>query len=431
VRVTLTTKFVLGSLVVGGAVVLFPVLIGWMGIEMAPWAAPFVALGAGAAIGFVLSRDMAHAFQGLRVATEQISRGNLATRLVVPEDGRFPDETVALARSIQGMAASLRELVEHVQRTAERVSRSARELSASVEGANAKNASISAAVAVLSESVTEQQTLLQGANKLVHEISTTVERNADRAREAFGFAAEANQKANAGVDVARLAIEKMRTVFERVEKSVARVFDLEEKTRHVNQIIALITSVAHRTNLLSLNASIEAARAGEAGRGFSVVADEIRKLAESAGKSAEEIAKLIHEIQADTHAVADDMRESSLGVREGREDVDTMAVSLEHIRSAVGEAALRAEEIFHGSDSHTRDLTRMVEAMDEIAKVAERNAVAIDGVAVTSQQQLDAMGEMVGASASLSELAEQLRGVLHGFETGDAGSGRRAGEGAA
>jgi methyl-accepting chemotaxis protein len=430
VRVTLTTKFVLGSLAVGGAVVLFPVLIGWTGIAVAPWVAPFVALGAGAAIGFLLSRDMARAFQGLRTATEQISRGNLTTRLVVPEDVRFPDETVALARSIQGMAASLRELVEHVQRTAERVSRSARELSSSAEGVNAKNSSISAAVAELSESVSEQQRLLQGANKLVHEISMTVERNADRAREAFGFAAEANQKANAGVDVARLAIEKMRTVFERVEKSVARVFDLEEKTRHVNQIISLITSVAHRTNLLSLNASIEAARAGEAGRGFSVVADEIRKLAESAGQSAEEIAKLIHEIQADTHAVADDMRESSLGVREGREDVDTMAVSLEHIRSAVGEAALRAEEIFHGSDSHTRDLDRMVEAMDEVAKVAERNAVAIDGVALTSQQQLDSMGEMVAASASLSELSEQLRGVLRGFETGGSAREGQAGEGA-
>jgi methyl-accepting chemotaxis protein len=418
VRVTLTTKFVVGSLVVGGAVVLFPVLLGWTGLAVAPWAAPFVALGAGGAIGFFLSREMARSFQGLRSATEQISRGNLATRVVVPEDVRLPDETHDLARSIGSMAASLRELVEHVQRTAERVSRSARELSASAEGANAKNAAISAAVAELSESVAEQQRLLQGANKLVHEISGTVERNADRAREAFGFAAEANQKANAGVDVARLAIEKMRTVFERVEKSVARVFDLEEKTRHVNQIIALITSVAHRTNLLSLNASIEAARAGEAGRGFSVVADEIRKLAESAGQSAEEIAKLIHEIQTDTHAVADDMRESSLGVREGREDVDTMAVSLEHIRSAVGEAARRAEEIFHGSDSHTRDLDRMVEAMDEIAKVAESNAVAIDGVAVTSQQQLESMGEMVASSASLSELSEQLRGVLRRFETG-------------
>ena len=78
----------------------------------------------------------------------------------------------------------------------------------------------------------------------------------------------------------------MRTVFERVEQSVATVFELEAKTRHVHQITEIITSVAHRTNLLSLNASIEAARAGEAGRGFSVVADEIRKLAESAGHAA-------------------------------------------------------------------------------------------------------------------------------------------------
>ena len=94
-----------------------------------------------------------------------------------------------------------------------------------------------------------------------------------------------------------------------------------------------------------------------------------------------------------------------------------MAVSLEQIRSAVGEAARRAEEIFHGSDSHTRDLVRMVEAMDEIAKVAESNAVAIDGVAVTSRQQLESMGEMVASSVSLSVLAEKLRGVLRGFET--------------
>jgi methyl-accepting chemotaxis protein len=72
----------------------------------------------------------------------------------------------------------------------------------------------------------------------------------------------------------------------------------------------------------------------------------------------------------------------------------------------------------------------MVEAMDEVAKVAERNAVAIDGVALTSQQQLDSMGEMVAASASLSELSEQLRGVLRGFETGGSAREGPAGEGA-
>jgi methyl-accepting chemotaxis protein len=420
VRVSLTHKFVVGSLLVGAAVVVFPILLGRSGVAVAPWVAPFVALGVGGAIGFFLSRELTRTFQTLHTATDQISRGDLTAQVAVDLNSRFPDETDALARSIQGMAANLRDLVEHVQSTGDRVSRAAHELTRTVERVSSSNGDISATVSDLARSVAEQQKLLHDAIRLTHEIAATIERNADRAREAFGFAAEANQKANSGVDVARLAIEKMRTVFERAEQSVARVFDLEEKTRHVNQITALITSVAHRTNLLSLNASIEAARAGEAGRGFSVVADEIRKLAESAGQSAEEISKLINEIQVDTHEVADEMRESSIGVREGREDVDTLAHSLEHIRSAVGEAATRAEEIFHGADSQAQDVDRMVAAMDEVAKVAEGNAVAIDGVVTTSQQQLASMSEMVASSATLTDLAEQLQGVLRRLETGSA-----------
>jgi len=418
VRVSLTHKFVIGSLVVGGAVVAFPLLLERSGLAVSPWVGPFVALGVGAAIGFFLSRELTRTFQGLRSATEQISRGDLTTRVGLPENARFPDETNDLGHSIQRMARNLRDLVEHVQRTGDSVSSAAHELTRAAEGASQSTGEISSTVSDLARSVAEQQKLLNDANRLMHEIAVALERNADRAREAFGFAAEANQKAHSGVDVARLAIEKMRLVFERVEQSVTRVFTLEEKTRHVNQITALITSVAHRTNLLSLNASIEAARAGEAGRGFSVVAEEIRKLAESAGQSAEEISKLIAEIQTDTQAVADEMRESSLGVREGREDVDTIAHSLEHIRSAVGEAATRAEEIFQGTDLQTQDIERMVAAMDEVAKVAEHNAVVIEGVENTSGQQLGSMSEMVAASGTLLGLAEELQGVLRRLETG-------------
>jgi methyl-accepting chemotaxis protein len=427
VRIALTHKFVLGSLVVGTAVVGLPAVLRASGTDVAPWISPFVALGAGALIGYSLSRRLTRTFQGLHRATEQISRGNLASRVATPPEARFPDEIDELARSIQAMARSLRELVGHVQSTAGQVSAAAHELASSSQRVSQSNGEISATVTELARSVEDQQRLLHDANQQVKEIASTIELNASRAREAFGFAAEANQKANSGVDIARLAIEKMRLVFERVEKSVGRVFELEAKTRHVHQISEIITGVAHRTNLLSLNASIEAARAGEAGRGFSVVADEIRKLAESAGRSAEEISKLIHEIQSDTQEVANEIRESSLGVGEGREDVDTIAHSLAAIRSAVSEAAVRAEEIFHGADSHTRDIERMVASMDEIAKVSARNADAIEAVVGTSQGQVTSMIDVVASSQSLSELAESLRGVLRGFRTGaDAG-----GEGAA
>ncbi|MFQ5416411.1 MAG: methyl-accepting chemotaxis protein [Myxococcota bacterium] len=418
-RVALTHKFALGSVIVGAVVAVFPTLLLRSGIDVAPWVSLFVALGVGGVIGFFLSHDLAQKFQGLRGVTESISRGNLAATLDLSTEPRFPDETDDLAGAILAMAASLGELVENVQSTADRVSTAAHEVTRTAQKQSSENQETSASVANLARSVSEQQNLLLEANRLIHEISSTIELNADRARDAFGFAAEANQKANSGVDVTRLAIEKMRMVFERVEKSVARVFELESKSRNVQQITEFITSVAHSTNLLSLNASIEAARAGEAGRGFSVVADEIRKLAESASRSAEEISKLVHEIQTDTAEVADEMRESSTVVAEGRDDVDTIASSLTHIRAAVSEAATKAEEIFHGADTHTRDVERMVSSMDEIARVAARNAEAIDGVVASTQRQDRLMDEMVSASKSLTDLAEDQRGMLRRFETGD------------
>ena len=408
----------------GAAVVGLPLGLERGGVPVAPWLGVALGLGLGTALGFVLSLPLRRRLRRLGGATDAIARGQLAGSSGLVAAARLPDETHSLAHSLHRMAAELNELVEQVQGTNGRVTEAAGELRRAADAVGSENGEISATVSELARSVTEQQKSLADASKLLHEIASTIDRNSDRAREAFGFAAEANQKAHSGVDVARLAIEKMRTVFERVEVSVKRVFALEEKTRHVNQITALITSVAHRTNLLSLNASIEAARAGEAGRGFAVVAEEIRKLAESAGESAEEIAKLIAEIQADTNEVADEMRESSLGVREGREDVDTIAHSLEHIRQAVGEAATRAEEIFLGTDSQTQDIDRLVSAMAQVSETAERNCVAIGGVVGTSQRQVTAMTEMAAGSVKMSELADQLEEIVSRFRA-------RTGEGTA
>lgn len=423
-RVPLSSKLVVRSLLVAAAVVSFPHLVAAAGLTVAPWVAPFVALGVGGGLGFLLSRDMGRRFESVREVTERVRNGDLRDARL-PAASSFPDETDEIARSVHEMLASLREVVEQVQHIAGRVSAAASDLSRTTRQTQASNEEASATVEGVAKGVASQQELLEGAMRLIRDIAQAIELNASRAREAFGFSAEASQKAHSGVDVSRLALEKMKTVFQRVEQASGLVFQLESKTRHVHQITEMIHSVAQRTNLLSLNASIEAARAGEAGRGFSVVADEIRKLAENSGRSAEEISKLMHEIQAETQQVADEMRQSSVVIGEGRDDVNTIAHSLEQIQSAVQEAASRAEEIFQEADAQARDAERMVGAMDEIARVAVANGTAIRDVSDAAQVQLGAMVETASSAQALTELAEEMRGVLRRFCTDgarDAGS---------
>lgn len=417
-RIALSHKFAIGSLVVAGVAAGFPLAVARTGIPVAPWVTPFAALGAGAVLGLVVSRTLVRGFASLQHASDRIRQGDLTTQIDVACAPSFPDETTELAQTLQAMLTSLRELVGHVQRAADRLSVAAGGLARSSQALAAASAQISTTAAGVSAGVDEQQALVSAATRSVHERAAAIEVTAGRAREAFDLSAEASQKAHAGADASRLALEKLRRVFERVEQSGALVFRLESKTRHANQVIEVLTGIAHRTNLLSLNASIEAARAGEAGRGFAVVAEEVRKLAESAGRSASEVSQVVHEIAAQTHDVADAMRESSRVIGEGREDVNTIALSLEQIRAAAREAARRAEEIFQDADTQVRETGRMARSMDEIAKTTSAHSTAVEDVACLAARQKDGTDGVAAASEALAALASELRGVLGRFRTG-------------
>ena len=422
VHVSLTAKFVIGSFVVAGATSLMPDLAQSLGIAFSTWGTLFVALGVGGIIGFFLSRMFGVKFQELRQATDRIREGDLRLELTSRRPSRLPDEMDELYQGLADMLVRLRQLVASVQQTSRSVAASSTGLEAVLGELRRMSESVSSTVGQVASGVAQEQELLGQASHRMAEISSEIDLNAGRAREAFGFAAEANQKAGTGVEVARLAIEKMKAVFERAESTGVKVFQLEAKTRHVHQITEIITSVAHRTNLLSLNASIEAARAGEAGRGFSVVADEIRKLSESAGKSADEISQLMHEIQADTAMVADEMRQSSQVIGEGREDINLIAGALAQISMAVSEAATRSEEIFHGADSHSWNAQSMVEAIEEIAKVAGGNGKSVAGLDETTRRQVETLGQILSSAETVNQLARELDASLNFFRTGGAGA---------
>jgi methyl-accepting chemotaxis protein len=386
VRLSLTARFVIGSLVVAASTSLLPDFARGLGIEFSPWGSFFVALGMGGGIGFSLSRMLGMKFNELRNATERIREGDLRVELGGRQKSGLTDEVDDLAESLTGMLERLRQLVARVQKSATSVSGSSTGLEAALDRLKRSSEGISSTASQVADGVDQEQELLGQASHRMAEVSHEIDLNAGRAREAFGFAAEANQKAGTGVDVARLAIEKMKAVFERAESTSDKVFELEAKTRHVHQITEIITSVAHRTNLLSLNASIEAARAGEAGRGFSVVADE--------------------------------MRQSSVVIEEGREDINTIAGALAQISMAVGESATRSEEIFHGADSHSLNAESMVAAIEEIAKVAGGNGRSVVELNDTMHGQERTLIEIFESAGAVSRLAGELEASLTFFRTG-------------
>jgi len=408
VRLSLVHKFALGSVAAAGSALIVPPLAASVGLPASPVLVHSLAVVIGAGVGVAFARRLLGEPSEAAKLAKRAVRGDYVALDAMPAAPPIEDEAHELAVAAAQLGERLRALSGQSQALAERMQRSVESFAQGGKRADASAREIAETANGLAKGSANQKQLLADVQRLSAEIASAIEANASRAREAFGFAAEANQKANAGVDVSRLAIEKMRSVFERMEHAGKLVFDLEAKTRHVHQITELITSVASRTNLLSLNASIEAARAGEAGRGFAVVADEIRKLAESAQRSGDEISKLVGEIESGTRSVADEMRQSGQVIAEGRDDVNTIFHSLEQIRAAVGEASTRAEEIFEQADVQAQGAERMVAAVSEVAGVSGENVASVDLVAGSAEQQLETIAELVAGAHELAVVAREL-----------------------
>lgn len=368
-------------------------------------------------LGWLLSRRMNRNVRELRMCTHRISKGDLGAD-VNPDAGRhFTDETVDLARSIHAMLEGLRDLVEHIQRTAEQVAGSSRELSDASEAVNMANRDIEATMEVIADGGARQLEDLKHTSASSREIAEAIRANIEAAREAFSFVAEADQRATSGVEISRRSVEKMQALFEKADQAGQLILRFDQKVRSVHRITEMITSVADKTHLLSLNASIEAARAGDAGRGFTVVAEEIRQLADSASGSAEQIEDLMRQLEDEAARISEVMREMGTGAGAGREDLDSIQRSLERIQGAVQAASQRAEAISQQAGERVGQADQIVQEFEGISKVASENAKATDEMRLGLSAQMAGIEEMARHAAHLLDTSVALDEVVRRFRT--------------
>jgi methyl-accepting chemotaxis protein len=191
--------------------------------------------------------------------------------------------------------------------------------------------------------------------------------------------------------------EKMATISMTTKDGAIKIKALGDKSKKISNIVETINNISEQTNLLALNAAIEAARAGEAGRGFAVVADEVRKLAEESGKATEKITELISEIQNDIQVSVKSMDESSLQVEQGTESIVESLKSFEVIPSLV---------------------SGVNKSLSIMTASSEQNAVGSDALASSVQEITSAMQQVSGSAQQLSAQAEELRALVSKFKTG-------------
>lgn len=348
----------------------------------------------------------------LVLAADQFGHGDLNVEL----GGRMPAEFEVLAGAFSTMAERLRAIVGETVSTAEQITASASDLAGISEEVAASSGEVSTAMVGITQGAEQQAQeliLVTGSLDLIREQAREMTETSERVTalgDRIRTLADSRRQ-----DIGN-ALKMLLDVREVVEESGRQVNQLEVASDQITDFVETIQSIASQTNLLALNAAIEAARAGEHGRGFAVVADEVRKLADASAKAADEVSRTVRQVRKEIQHVVSIMARGTTTVR-GVERVSEGAErAFEEIILAVGEVREEAGAVAAFTTENLREVAGVKETVGTVGATAELHAASAQQVAAASQEQSAATEEMSAATIELLHAAERLKELVSGFK---------------
>ncbi|HGM5799855.1 methyl-accepting chemotaxis protein [Pseudomonas aeruginosa] len=342
-----------------------------------------VALAASVSIAWLLTRSIVVPIRQAVNCADRIAAKDLTGEIV----GEGRDEPAQLMNAMRSMQASLHDTIEQIGDSATLLASAAEQLNAVTEEGN--------------RSLSRQNDEIEMAATAVNEMSAAVEevaRNSSSTAEASSLSEQAASNGRARVEQ---TVHSIRQMNQEIGQTARLVEGLASQAQDIGKVLDVIRAIAEQTNLLALNAAIEAARAGEQGRGFAVVADEVRALAHRTQQSTHEIEGMIASVQAGTDTAVSAMRENDQRARQ-------MLDEAEAADQALGEIAEHATRI----NERTLVIASAAEEQAHVAREVDRNLVNIRDVAVQTTQGAE---QTRGASHELSRLANDLKGMIGRF----------------
>lgn len=329
---------------------------------------------------------------------------------------RSNDELGHLADAFNEMQGNIRQLIKHITATSEQVATSSEELTAGAQQSAQAATDVAQTVVSVADGMDNQVKHVNNVKANVDTVFNDITQMTEKAKRVTENSVQTKKVAESGEKLMQGAVKRMETIESTVTATADVVRKLGENSHQIGAIVETISGIAEQTNLLALNAAIEAARAGEAGRGFSVVAEEVRKLAEQSQNATEEIKERISNIQQDTNAAVTAMEQGTEEVEQGAQAVREVGVQFGEILNMVDSIEAQIKDINEAVQMVSQETNNIVTSVNDIDEISRVTSDHTQTISAAAQEQSASSEEIASASQALATLATELHETTNKFK---------------
>nr|WP_269082433.1 HAMP domain-containing methyl-accepting chemotaxis protein [Aneurinibacillus tyrosinisolvens] len=329
---------------------------------------------------------------------------------------RNKDEIGQMAQSFNQMTQNLHDIIAGVRRASDELAATSQQMAASTEEVTAGVTEVATSIQQVAIEADAGNHAVVDSSKVLLELSSLIQIARGKANSAANYSKVTLETAAEGKEIVNDTVDRMENIKEKTVETEHLIATLDGYSKEIGMITDTITQIATQTNLLALNAAIEAARAGEAGKGFAVVADEVRKLAEQSNQGAGQVAELVRKVSKSTTDAVMAMQQNRMEVEEGTEVVARAGQALQNILDAVDNTVKEVESIVEVTDEEVAESERIVQLIHSLASVVENTSENAQQVSAATQETSAAMQTIAASAEETSAMAIELQTIVERFK---------------